>query len=205
MLTKFASTNEGEVVMQTFYFVILSATLATIVGAFGIPTFQRILTRAVIQFSEERSMSKLLLHGFSKTGIKHILMSVKVPDKGNVSRFDFRAIPMKILIANVVIESIQMVGFLSPIFASTLSRELGSTCVTLSSAINWIATLLLYLYVYPFLSVKTDDVVEGKCSQAEFRQCVIGMVGTKVIGIGISVFLLVPAGYFIVFIAKILP
>src|SRR5690349_6497346 len=55
--------------VDTFRLVIFSCTLASILGAILIPTFQRVLSRAVINFSDHKSMSKLILHGFSKTGI----------------------------------------------------------------------------------------------------------------------------------------
>src|ERR1700749_194876 len=54
--------------LGTFRLIIFSCTIATIIGAFLIPTFQRVLSRAVINFSIHKSLGKLILHGFSKTG-----------------------------------------------------------------------------------------------------------------------------------------
>ena len=50
----------------------------------------------------------------------------------------------------------------------------------------------------------TDEVVDGKCSEEDFRSCVVAMVGSKSIGTFASLLLLVPASYLIVFIAQII-
>jgi hypothetical protein len=205
LLTKFVETNGGSSIINSFYLIIAFSGIATIVGAFSIPTFQRVLSKGVLQFSEDRSVPKLLLHGFTKSGIRHIKKSVKVPDKANITKVDLSSLPIKIVLANVIIVAIQTVGFLAPIYAGVIAPELRATCITLTSVINWAATLLLYLYVYPFLSIKTDDVIDGKCSEAEFRQCVVGMVGSKVIGTFSAIFLLVPASNIIVIVARLIP
>lgn len=205
LLTKYVETTGSDTVIGSFYMIIIAGILATIVGAFSIPTFQRILSKAVIQFSEERSVPKLILHGFTKAGIKHMKVSVKIPDRENISKENIRKLPVKVVIANVFIVAIQTVAFLAPIYGGVLEPELRATCITLTSVINWSATLLLYLYVYPFLSIKTDDVIDGKCSEAEFRQCVVGMVGAKVVGTALALVLLIPASYFIVAVAKLIP
>src|ERR1044072_5974157 len=44
--------------VNTFRLIIFSCTLATIFGAILIPTFQRVLYKAVINFSNHKSMSK---------------------------------------------------------------------------------------------------------------------------------------------------
>jgi hypothetical protein len=49
-----------------FRLIILSCSIATIFGAVLIPTFQRVLSKAVINFSIHKSMPRLILHGFFK-------------------------------------------------------------------------------------------------------------------------------------------
>jgi hypothetical protein len=52
--------------------ILLATSIATIAGAFLIPTFQRILSRAVLNFSIYKSVPKLILHAFTKTGIQQL-------------------------------------------------------------------------------------------------------------------------------------
>src|SRR4051794_34573147 len=68
----------------TFRLIILSCSVATIVGAFLIPTFQRVLSKAVVNFSIHKSMGKLLLHGFSKAGILYFKDNITIPAKENI-------------------------------------------------------------------------------------------------------------------------
>src|SRR6478609_1253423 len=47
---------------EPFRFIILSCTVGTIIGALLIPTFQRLLVRAVNNFSFHKSIPKLIYH-----------------------------------------------------------------------------------------------------------------------------------------------
>ena len=65
----------------TLRLIIFSCSIATIIGAFLIPTFQRVLSKAVINFSIHKSMGKLILHSFSKAGILYFKDNLTVPHK----------------------------------------------------------------------------------------------------------------------------
>src|SRR6266581_7305987 len=69
--------------LSDFRWLLFSATCATLVGAFLIPTFQRIFSRAVLHFQAHRSIPRLLLHGFFKGGLAHIKDSASLPASGN--------------------------------------------------------------------------------------------------------------------------
>ena len=49
--------------------ILASTTLATIIGGLLVPTFQRVLSSAVENFSLHKSIPRLILHGFTKTGL----------------------------------------------------------------------------------------------------------------------------------------
>ena len=204
MLTKFVEDSISDSILTAFYMIILAAFTATVVGAMLIPTFQRIFSRSVELFSVERSVPKLLLHGFSKNGISQFKSYVTVPSKESVSAIDVKKLPVRILIFNTIAVSILVVGALAPIYAGVVTPELRATCLSLSGIINGIATILLFVFRDPFLSMMTDDVVAGSCSEAEFRRCVVGMVGTKVVGTAIAIPLLVPAARVIALVARII-
>lgn len=67
-----------------FRWLLASATIATIVGAVLIPTFQRVFCRAVLHFQAHRSVPKLILHGFFKGGISYIKDAASLPKVRNV-------------------------------------------------------------------------------------------------------------------------
>src|SRR5512135_2772612 len=53
-----------------FQLILFTTTFATLIGSLLIPTFQRLFSKAVLRFSLEKSVPKLLLHAFSKVGIR---------------------------------------------------------------------------------------------------------------------------------------
>lgn len=205
LLTKYVENNPASNdLMKIFYTIIFISGIATIIGAYLIPTFQRIFYKGVLAFSAERSIFKLMLHSFSKSGISYIRECVAVPVKENITRLNPRKLPKRIMLYNTLTVALLTVGALAPIYAGSIEPELRATCITLASVINGLATVLMSLIIDPQLSIMTDDVIEGKCNEEDFRVCVIGMVGSKTLGTFASLLLLIPASYVIVFIARII-
>lgn len=205
ILTKYVErTPSASNLYNIFNIIIVTSGLATILGAFLIPTFQKILAKGVMVFSVERSVPRLLLLGLTRSGVMYIKDCVAIPVKENLSDVKIKDIPKKMLLYNTLTVALITVGALAPIYAGSIEPDLRATCITLSSTINGFATIIMTLFVDPQLSIMTDDVVEGKCSVERFRTCVVGMVGTKTVGTFISIILLIPASYLIVFIAKLL-
>lgn len=205
ILTKYVESNPSSSgLLIVFNEIILISGIATIVGAALIPTFQRLLFKGVLSFTQERSISKLLIHSFSKTGVRSIKTCVTVPVKENITKLDYRRLPKKIILFNLFTVALVTVGSLAPIYAGSIDPNLRATCITLSSVINGLATIMMSIFIDPQLSIMTDDVIDGKCSEEDFRACVIGMVGSKTVGTFAAILLLIPSSYIIVTIAKII-
>jgi hypothetical protein len=203
LLTKYVEKNPfSEKLIGLFNLIILTAVIASIVGAFMIPFFQRIFYKAVEAFSINRSVSKLVLHSFSKSGIRYIKDSMRVPSKLSLGAFNLSKLPLKLMFLNTVSVTLLTVGALAPIYAGSLEPELRATCITLSAILNGFAVIVMAVFIDPHLSIMTDDVIDGKCSVAEFNNCVVGMVITKVLGTALSFAALVPAAYLIVWVAR---
>ena len=105
---------------------------------------------------------------------------------------------------NIITVALITAGALAPIYAGSIEPELRATCITLSSIINGMAAIMMAVFIDPGLSVMTDDVIDGKCSEADFRTCVVGMVVSKTIGTFSALLIFLPAAYVIVFIARII-
>ena len=155
---------------EVFRYIILSCTLATIVGALLIPSFQKILSKAVVGFSAHKSMGKLLLQCFSRSGMLYIKANIAMPVSDNFSSMKFdSSFPWRIFIVNVVAVSVVTVGVLSAVYASYLNPEYRNTASNLSAFVNGFSTILMFVFVDPHLSVMADDVVLGKCSDHSFK------------------------------------
>jgi Alternate to MurJ len=186
-----------------FRWILLSATIATVVGAFLIPTFQRFFSLAVQEFQIHRSIPRLLLHICFKGGLAQIKDSVSVPVSGNVMALrNAHTISAGTVALNVVAAALWTVGVFAALYAGYLNPQVRVTSSTLSSFVNGFATILMFVIIDPQLSVMTDDVVEGRLSEPGFRRAIVWLVGSRVAGTMVAQLLLLPAATLIVFVAE---
>ena len=189
--------------LADFRWLLLSATLATVVGAFLIPTFQRLFSRAVVHFQIHRSIPRLLIHGFFQGGIAHIKDAVRVPVPANVTRLRLgHGVSVRVIGFNVVAVALWTVGVFASLYAGYLNPELRVTASTLSSIVNGVATILMFVFIDPHMSMMTDDVVEGRVSEPTFRQAIVWLVGSRFAGTLLAQLLLIPAATMIAFVAR---
>lgn len=207
LLAKWIETNiNAGIDPGTFQIrlILLATSVATVVGAVLIPSFQRILSKAVLNFSAYKSIPRLLLHAFSKTGIQQITKEVALPDKQNLSLGTRAKFPMRIFVFNITATAIITVGVLSSLYAGFITPELRTTASSLSAVVNGFATILMFVVIDPYLSVLTDEVVEGKYSESDFRSTIRFMVLARFIGTLLAQFLLLPFAHFIAWVAEMI-
>ena len=193
----------GSHLLADFRWLLMSATLATIVGALLTPTFQRIFSRAVLHFQAHRSIPKLLLHGFAKGGLSYIRDSVTAPSTGHFQQLKSKPeISATVIGLNVAAQALVTVAVFASLYAGALNPAYRVTASTLSSVVNGGATILLFVFIDPHLSVMTDDVVEGRTSEAAFRRAVVWLAGARVAGTVLAQAILVPAAALIAVIAS---
>lgn len=188
-----------------FRLIIFSCTIATMIGGLLIPTFQRVLSVAVNKFSVYKSVPKVIFHGFTKGGIAYLKDSIVLPDKRNITQLDFREnFPWKVFLMNVIAVSIITVGVISSLYAGYLNPDLRTTSSTLSSVINGFATILMFVFIDPYLSIMTDEVVFGKCKESIFRKYIIYMVLARIVGTIVAQLIFVPSAKLIAYFSGML-
>ena len=203
-----AKTVENDIKMGVFEnldgfrLIILSCSIATLIGGLLIPTFQRVLSKAVTNFSIHKSMGKLLLHGFSKAGVLYLKDNMTIPAKGNITSIKFdNEFPWRIFILNVIAVAILTIGVLSAVYASYLNPDYRTTASNLSAFINGFATILMFVLIDPHLSSMTDDVALGKCSEATFRKYIVYMTIARFLGTVLAQVLFLPGAKFLAWLA----
>jgi hypothetical protein len=189
--------------LSDFHWLLFAATVATVIGTIAVPTFQRIFTRAVQHFQANRSVPNLLLHGFARGGLSYIKDSVTVPSTAHLKdmRLGTKLSP-SVIALNVAAQALITVAVFASLYAGSLSPEFRVTASTLSSVINGIATIVLFVFIDPHLSIMTDDVVEGRTSEAAFRRAVVWLAGTRIAGTLLAQLIFVPAAVMIAVIAR---
>jgi hypothetical protein len=188
-----------------FRLIILMCSIATIVGAFLIPTFQRILSKSVLNFSDNKSIPKLILHSFSTSGIAQFKESLTLPKRENITQIKLdQQFPWKIFMLNIIAVAIITIGVLSSVYASYLNPEYRTTASNLSAVVNGFATILLFVFIDPYLSVMTDDVALGKCSESTFRKNITYMTIARLLGTILAQVFFLPAAKLISWTATLI-
>lgn len=197
-------SGAGENLFE-FRLIILVCSLATVIGGLLIPTFQRALSIAVEKFSVYKTVPSLLLHSFSRGGIESIKESIVVPSPKNITELKFKDdFPWKVFLMNMVAVAILTVGVLAALYAGYLNPEFRTTSSNLSGIINGLATILMFVFIDPFLSIMTDDVVLGKVPESLFRRNIVYMVIARFLGTILAQFILTPSAQLIAWVAKII-
>jgi hypothetical protein len=198
------AVRAGDHMLSDFRWLLASATLATLVGAVAIPTFQRLFSRAVLHFQAHRSIPKLAQKTASRDGFAYLRSALTQPVSGNLDTLRRRpAISPAVIGLNVAAQALITVGVFSALYAGYLEPEFRVTAVTLSSIINGVATVLLFALIDPYLSIMTDDVIEGRISEGGFRRAVIWLTGSRIAGTVLAQAILVPAALLIAWIARL--
>ena len=188
-----------------FRWLLISASLATLVGALLIPTFQRVFCRAVLHFQAHRSIPKLILHGFFKGGLSYIKDAASIPAAANVTDMHkAHGVSISITVLNIGAVALWTVGVFAALYAGFLDPNVRVTSSTLSSIINGGATVLMAIFIDPHMSGMTDDVIEGHVSESQFRKAVVWLVGSRFVGTILAQFLLVPSAVLIAYVARAL-
>ena len=102
----------------------------------------------------------------------------------------------------MVAMSIWTVGVFSALYAAYLRPDLRVTSSELSAIINGVATILMFMFIDPYLSMLTEEVAEGKVTEPYFRRSIVWLTGRRVMGTIAAQLLLIPAAFSIVGIAE---
>lgn len=187
-----------------FRIVLLSASLAVLAGVLLVPTSQRLFVRAIAHFQEHRSTARLLLRGATPSGLRTIRDSIKLPSRGHLGALSMRrGVGVGVLTANCLAQALLTVGVLASLYAGYLEPSYRVTASQLSAVVNGVATILLFAFIDPQLSVMTDDVVEERVSEPRFRRAIVWISLSRLAGTLLAQALFVPAATTIARIAGV--
>lgn len=190
---------------RDFSLILLSASVATVVGGLLIPSFQRYATVAVHSFQRTRSIPRLIMRALSMRGASVAMRSLALPRYQNVETLRARVdIPVGMIAMNFAASAMWAVGVMASIYAGLLDPEFRVTSNSLSAIINGAATLMMFTLVDPYLAAMTDDVVRGKATEAQFRRVVVWMTVSRLAGTMAAQVMLLPSAHLIAAIARML-
>lgn len=196
------ATGPGAAAASDFRWLLATASVATLVGAVLIPTFQRLLSRWVEAVDNRRSPLRVLGRALSPAAIAHVRDAAVLPSWNNVAGARSGShIPWSVVGLNTLAMAVWSVGVFSALYAGYLRPELRVTASQLSAVVNGLATILMFAIIDPYLSLMTDDVASGKVDEAYFRRSVVWLTGSRLAGTVLAQALLVPGAIWIAAVA----
>jgi hypothetical protein len=193
----------GEALLFDFHLVLASASLAVVIGILLVPTGQRLFASAIGYFQEHRSTTRMLLRTATPAGL-HTLRRALTPPSPSVLKglVKERGVGWGVLLANCLAQALITVGVVASLYAGYLNPEFRVTASQLSAVVNGFATILLFALIDPQLSVMTDDVVEGRVSEALFRRTIVWISLSRLAGTLLAQVLFLPAAQAVAWVAN---
>lgn len=185
-----------------FRWLLACASAATLIGALLIPTFQRLLSRWVVSVGTNRGSASMLRRVASPALLTHIREAAVLPRWSNIAALrSGRHLPWSVVAMNTVAMAVWSVGVFAALYAGYLRPDLRVTASQMSAVVNGIATILMFAFIDPYLSLMTDDVAAGNIHESYFRRSVVWLTGSRLVGTVLAQLILVPAALWIVALA----
>nr|WP_305036292.1 lipid II flippase Amj family protein [Lysinibacillus sp. SGAir0095] len=198
LVDKAPKENAFEFVESQYRILIGSATLGTIIGLLLLPTFFAVFSRTIIHLADERgSIPELVKKGFTVPYLRRVKKHIHLPRYAYLKDMSWRDIPIKLFCVHMLITAIYTIGVLSALYAALIAPERATTAIMASGLINGIATILLFVFIDPKISILTDDVISRKGSYLTLKSVSIMMVASRLLGTLLAQVLFIPGAEYI--------
>ena len=182
--------------------IVFGGTFGMIAFAIFIPMFTYLFRRGVYSFEARGSVPHAFAQLFKPANVIAVLRSQHLPNWEQLRSFDWRLIPKRLLIFNVVVTGIYAIGVQAAFLASVLDPTVARTATSLSGVINGIGTIAFTLFVDPTSSMITDQAIHGKRTVEEVRTMVFYLCLTAILGALLSQLVFVQSAVVIEYVAR---
>jgi hypothetical protein len=188
-----------------FFNLCFAAFAGSITGGLFIPTLQRFMYNAVEKVYQNSSVIKALIQSFSFRIVRKFTDAAVMPSVSNFRRLNrINDMPKTMILMNILVTAVTTISVISCLYAGYINPDLRTTSLSLNGFIVGLSTVILVIVVEPHLGITADKVINGLYSQIDFRRYLIFVVIARIIGTGLSIFLLIPLAHFVVFLAKLI-
>jgi len=182
--------------------IILAGTFGMIVFALLLPMFTYLFRRGVHSFEARGSVPHSLAQLLRPKNVADVLRSERFPSWERIRHYDWRSIPRRLLVFNVVVTAVYAIGVPAAFLASVLDPAASRTASNLSGVINGIGTISFTLFVDPTSSMITDQAIHGRRTVEEVRSMVFYLSLTAIVGSLLAQVIFYPAAVIIEYVAK---
>ena len=182
--------------------IILAGTAGMVVFALLLPMFTYLFRRGVHSFEARGSIPHALMRLVVPRNFMDILRSQRLPSFAEVRAFDWRVLPRRLLVFNLLVTAVYAIGVQSSFLASVLDVRVARTAISLSGVINGIGTIAFTLFVDPTSAMITDQAIHGRRTVEEVRSMVFYLSLTAIIGSLLAQLIFYPAALVIEYVAR---
>ena len=182
--------------------IVLGGTLGMVVFALFLPMFTYLFRRGIRSFEQRGSLPHSLFRLADPAVIVDVARAQRVPSAGALRAFDWRGLPKRMLIFNVLVTAVYAIGVQASYYASVLDVDAARTALGLSGIINGIGTIAFTLFVDPTSSMITDQAIHGKRSIDDVKSMVFYLALTAIIGTIVSQLIFYPSAVVIEDVAR---
>ena len=187
-----------------FRLLLGAAFFGVLFGLALVPTAQRMFAKVITSVKPRHSLARTLLSGVSPGGLRVLRLSLAVPKPQSLGKTKPPVLGWPILIANCLAQGLLVVGVFAALYAGYLNPEFRVTASQLSAVVNGFATILLFLFIDPHLSILTDDVVDENLSQPAFRKAIAWISMSRLAGTLLAQVLFLPAALAIAWMSNVI-
>ncbi|MBV8636710.1 MAG: DUF2837 family protein [Candidatus Eremiobacteraeota bacterium] len=182
--------------------IVFGGTLGMIACALFLPMFTYLFRRGVKSFERRGSIPHAVAQLLRVKNVADALRAQHLPSLHQLRSFDWRLVPRRLLIANVLVTAVYSIGVPAAFLASVLDPHVARTASNLSGVINGTGTILFTLFVDPTSSMITDQAIHGQRTVEEVRTMVFYLSLTAIVGSLLSQLIFVPAAQVIEYVAR---
>ncbi len=177
--------------------IVGAGALGAMVGTLLLPTFIFLFMRGVYSFERRRSMLGAVARLFDPRVLLDVIRSVRPPPLRALASFSPRALPLQLLVGNVVVTGVYAIGVTAAFYASVIDLDARTTATGLSGLVNGIGTVAFSFFVDPTTAYITDQAVKGERPIEDVRAMVFWLAVTAIVGWILSQIILIPGAYLI--------
>jgi uncharacterized membrane protein YeaQ/YmgE (transglycosylase-associated protein family) len=197
------ASAENTDVLPFLHMIIGMASLGTSAAILLFPTLVQLSKRLIAHLELTGSLPQMLKTTVSIHSIRQVKHHIRLPRLPDLARFRIKGIPYRLLLLNCMVTGIYTTGVLATLYASLLVPEFKATVLSASGTINGIATIILTIFIDPQVGLLTDKAMQGQSEMTHIRDIYLGLMISRFFGTLLAQLLLVPAAYWVAWIAPL--
>ncbi len=185
------------------HLIIAASSLGTLAAIFLFPTFVQLSKRLISHLELAGSIPQMLRTAVTVDSIRRVRHHVRIPNLQFISRFRIQGIPKRLLLLNALGTAVYTSSVLASLYAILLVPDYKATVLMSSGMINGFATIFMTILVDPQVALLTEKAMQGQATHESIRNMYLWLMISRFFGTILAQILLVPAAYWVAWLAPL--